>query len=77
MNMTTYNFQQANIDAEIREAYRFHNSKYKTSIVYGDKVILFWESLNDQIKTFITYVRPILADDKFRSANSDIYLLRL
>ena len=77
MNMTIYDFQQANIDAETWEAYHFHNSKYKTSIVYGDKVILFRESLNDQIKTFITYARSQLADGKFRSANSDIYLLRL
>ena len=77
MNMTIYDFQQANIDAETWEAYHFHNSKYKTSIVYGDKVILFRESLNDQIKTFITYARSQLADGKFRSTNSDIYLLRL
>ena len=77
MHMTIYDFQQANIDAETWEAYHFHNNKYKTSIVYGDKVILFRESLNDQIKTFITYARSQLADGKFRSANSDIYLLRL
>ena len=68
MNMTIYDFQQAKSDAEIKGAYRFYNNKYKTSLVYGEKVILVSESLYDQIKTFITYVRPILTDDKFRSA---------
>ena len=68
MNMTIYDFQQANSDAEINGAYRFYNNKYKTSLVYGEKVILVSESLHDQIKTFITYVRPTLTDDKFRSA---------
>ena len=65
MYMTIFDFQQAKIDAEIKGAYRFYNHKYKVSLVYGGKVILVSESLYDQIKTYITYVRPILTDDKF------------
>ena len=68
MHMTIFDFQQAKIDAEIKGAYRFYNHKYKTSLVYGEKVTLVSKSLYDQIKTFITYVRPILTDDKFRNA---------
>ena len=68
MNMTIFDFQQAKSDAEINGAYRFYNNKYKTLFVYGEKVILVSDSLYDQIKTFITYVRPILTDDKFRSS---------
>ena len=67
MNVTIYDYNQAKRDEEIKEAYRFHNDNYKTSLIYADKLILVSESLYNEINTYITYVRPMLIDDKFRS----------
>ena len=67
MNMTVHDFYQAKLDPEIKDAYRFYNAKYKTSLVYGDKVIIVSRSLYDDLKAFITYARPVLTDNKFRS----------
>ena len=68
INMTIHDFQQAKKDNEIQGAYRFYNNKYKTSLVYGEKVILVSDTLHDQMNSYITHVRPIITDDKFRSA---------
>ena len=68
INMTIHDFRQAKRDNKIQGAYRSYNNKYKTSLLYGEKVILVSDSLYNQMKMYITYVRPIITDDKFRSA---------
>ena len=51
-----------------KELVAFIITNIKTSPVYGEKVILVSDSLYDQMKMYITYVRPIITDFKFRSA---------
>ena len=68
MNMIVHDFREAKRDNGIQGACRFYNSKYKTSLVYSEKVILVSDSLYDKMKMYITYVRPIITHDKFRSA---------
>lgn len=43
--MTVHDFRQAKKDNKIQEAYRSYNNKYKTSRLYGEKVILVSDSL--------------------------------
>lgn len=62
INMTIHDFQQAKKDNEIQGAYRFYINKYKTSLVYGEKVILVSDTLYDQMNSYITHVRPIITD---------------
>ena len=40
MNMTIHDFYEAKLNPEIKDTYRFYSVKYKTSLVYGEKVII-------------------------------------
>ena len=40
------------------------NDKYKTSLIYGNKIIVVNEEFYEQLKTFIKHIRVRLIDDK-------------
>ena len=67
MNMTVHDFYEAKLDPQIKYVYRLYNAKYKTSLVYGKKVIYASPSLYYNLKTYIPYAWPIITDDKFWS----------
>lgn len=58
--MTVHDFRQAKKDNKIQGAYRSYNNKYKMSLLNSEKVILVSDSLYNQMKMYITYVRPII-----------------
>lgn len=53
VSMTIHDFKEAKRDREVKGAYRFYNIKYKTSFVYGEKLMTVSGELYDRIKTLI------------------------
>ena len=51
MNVTIHDFEQAK-KQEIENAYTFTSTKYKTSLVYGAKIILVSRAVYMQLKIY-------------------------
>ena len=52
MNVTIHDFEQAKKHEEIENAYTFTSTKYKTSLVYGAKIILVSRAVYMQLKIY-------------------------
>ena len=67
MNVTIHDFEQAKKHEEIENAYTFTSTKYKTSLVYGAKIILVSRAVYMQLKIYVKMIRPILIEDETKS----------
>ena len=61
MEMSIYDFKQAKWDNEFN-AYIMRNANYKTSLLYGDKIIVLSECLYKLFKSFIDRCRCFFED---------------
>ena len=68
MNVMVYDFENAKKHEEIQGSYTFSNTKYKTSLIYGTKIILVSTAVYNQLKLFIKLIRPILINDESKSS---------
>ena len=60
MNIETKHVLESTYDEEY-EAYVFKSTKYKTSLVYGAKIMVLPRDLYNSLKTFIEKVHPVLS----------------
>ena len=74
MNVTIHDVEQAKKHEEIENAYALTNTKYKTSLVYGAKIILVSRLPYMQLKIFVKLIRPVLIHDKTKLQSCDSYL---
>ena len=64
MNITIYDFQKARQDKEILKCKVIESKNYKTSLLYGTKVIACSEDLYRRMTLYIEHARPLMVDDK-------------
>ena len=64
LNMTLADVENALPDEKFLGAMVLRNKKYKTSMLYGDKIIVIPKDIFDLLKKYIKYVRPLLLQNK-------------
>ena len=64
VSITVHDVLEAKKHEEIEHAFFFSNNKYKTSLIYGEKITVVSEDFYEQLKTFIKHIRVQLIDDK-------------
>ena len=72
INITVKEVQAAKKHTEF-EAFVFKNNKYKTSLIYGEKIILVPALTYHHIKLYLKYLRPLILLDSHRALR-DRYL---
>ena len=68
INITLDDFNKAKKHGEIQNAYTFTTKKYKTSLIYGSKVMLVSAAVSEQLEIFVKHIRPTLINDEKKSA---------
>ena len=61
-NMTLYDVENATLDTSYN-AFCVRSENYKTSLLYGDKLMLFPNDIFLQLQFYIKELRPVLTDD--------------
>ena len=70
MEMSLYDFNESKWDEEFN-AYILRNSNYKTSILYGDKIIVLSECLYKLFDSFIKKCRRFYVDKCVENTKQD------
>ena len=80
MEMSVYDVEEAKWDEEF-SAFLLRNENYKTSLLYGAKIIVISECLHKLFKSYIKNCRPFFVDkcpeNKKQSYQKSSFLLRL
>lgn len=73
MNTTLDDVPKIKTHDEIDGAWVLTNDVYKTSMIYGPKMILLGSILLDQLKTFIKYFREEISNDSKLSSSGIMF----
>ena len=66
INMTLYDFNMATTHEDFPNAKVVKSKRYKTSMLYGTKMVVFNEALHRHTELYIKHLRPlIISDDGF------------
>ena len=63
INITLHDIEHASTHDTYENAMFIESTQYKTSLLYGPKIILISMHLYDQIKTYIKHMRPLVTKD--------------
>lgn len=63
INMTLADVENASINEEYENARSISSSNYKTSMLYGKKVLMLSEEVYQYLLSYIKYLRPLFVVD--------------
>ena len=67
-NMTIFDLDGAKENKDF-DAMCVRSPHYKTSLLYGEKKLLFGKDLYKQLKYYVKYLRPLLTQDQSNDTN--------
>ena len=63
VNVTLEDVIQAKVEPEFNNARSVSSEFYKTSMLYGEKIILFPPAVYKQVMFYIDHLRPVIVND--------------
>lgn len=64
--MTLHDVKQATTDDEYVNARIIRSTRYKTSMLYGVKILALYEATYNHLMTYVSTLRPLLVNDEDR-----------